>query len=285
MFADFFIDPLLKEEAVNAEVNAVNSEYENDLQSNAWRVLQLFRLLASKDHAFHRFNIGNLKTLLLDPKKKNLNLRQELVKHYQKYYSSHIMTMTVITDRDLDSMEELVIKKFGKIPNKSDKFELPPKLKNTPEAYPKDSTGKWVWFNPIGKQKSLVLAFPVETKKLSNKNPFTRANDFINHLLGYEGPNSLKSYLRKQGFITSLSVSNLKKYSDFSLILMEMSLTESGIKNVETIVQAFYAYADTMKKDGISEQIYKELSMVSYLNFMYKGRTAMESELSTFPEK
>lgn len=45
-FAHFFIDPLFSEDAVNKERNAVNSEYEIDVNTEDWKVVNLFSLLA-----------------------------------------------------------------------------------------------------------------------------------------------------------------------------------------------------------------------------------------------
>ena len=58
-FAHFFIDPLFNEDAVNKERNAVNSEYEMDVSSEDWKVVNLFALLADPKHPASRFSIGN----------------------------------------------------------------------------------------------------------------------------------------------------------------------------------------------------------------------------------
>ena len=62
-FAHFFIDPLFSEEAVSKEVNAVNSEYEIDVNSEDWKIVNLFSLIAKKDHPASRFSIGNNQVL------------------------------------------------------------------------------------------------------------------------------------------------------------------------------------------------------------------------------
>ena len=49
---------------------------------------------------------------------------------------------------------------------------------------------------------------------------------------------SLESYSREEGFVNSSSVSNLKKYSYFSLILFEMSLwNQKGWDNNSSILR------------------------------------------------
>lgn len=46
-------------EAVNKEVNAVNSEYEIDVAADGWKIVNLFSLISSKKHPVSRFSIGN----------------------------------------------------------------------------------------------------------------------------------------------------------------------------------------------------------------------------------
>lgn len=63
VFSHFFIDPLFNEEAVNKEVDAVNSEYEIDVSDDSWKLFHLFSILSSESHPVSRFSIGNSETL------------------------------------------------------------------------------------------------------------------------------------------------------------------------------------------------------------------------------
>lgn len=65
-FAHFFIDPLFSDEAVGKERNAVNSEYEIDVNTEDWKVVNLFSLLADSNHPASRFSIGNNDVLAKD---------------------------------------------------------------------------------------------------------------------------------------------------------------------------------------------------------------------------
>ena len=40
-------------------MNAVNSEHEKNIPSNGWRLDELERLTAKKDHAFNKFGTGD----------------------------------------------------------------------------------------------------------------------------------------------------------------------------------------------------------------------------------
>ena len=59
IWSRFFIDPLFDPSSTQKEINAVNSEYENNLDSNAWRFLELLRKCSNPKHPFYNFVIGN----------------------------------------------------------------------------------------------------------------------------------------------------------------------------------------------------------------------------------
>lgn len=46
VFSHFFVDPLFSKDAVDREINAINSEYEIDINGDSWKIMNLFTLLA-----------------------------------------------------------------------------------------------------------------------------------------------------------------------------------------------------------------------------------------------
>ena len=62
-FAQFFIAPLMKQETMQREREAVDSEFEMALQSDYNRKQQIFSLAAKKGHPMGKFMWGNLKSL------------------------------------------------------------------------------------------------------------------------------------------------------------------------------------------------------------------------------
>jgi insulysin len=124
-FAHFFIDPLFNEDAVNKERNAVNSEYEIDVSTEDWKVVNLFALLADPKHPASRFSIGNNDVLAKD------GVVDALKKFYQDYYSSNVMSLAVQSRLSLQEMEKMV-RVFGKIENKN---LLPPQISGFPYQF------------------------------------------------------------------------------------------------------------------------------------------------------
>ena len=62
-FAQFFLCPSFTESAAGRELKAVHSENEKNLQSDGWRLNQLYKWMASEAHPYHKFGTGNLHTL------------------------------------------------------------------------------------------------------------------------------------------------------------------------------------------------------------------------------
>jgi insulysin len=93
-FAQFFIKPLMSQDAVLREIKAVDSEHKKNLLSDGWRMYQLQKHLASKDHPYHKFSTGSLETLEIKPKGRGLDIRHELLKFYENY-SANLMHLVV----------------------------------------------------------------------------------------------------------------------------------------------------------------------------------------------
>ncbi|CAD6236516.1 unnamed protein product [Miscanthus lutarioriparius] len=93
-FAQFFIKPLMSQDAVLREIKAVDSEHKKNLLSDGWRMYQLQKHLASKDHPYHKFSTGSWETLETKPKVRGLDIRLELLKFYENY-SAKLMHLVV----------------------------------------------------------------------------------------------------------------------------------------------------------------------------------------------
>jgi insulysin len=54
VFSHFFIDPMFTQSGTERELNAVNSENSQNLQSDPWRELQVYKAVSNKAHPFHQ---------------------------------------------------------------------------------------------------------------------------------------------------------------------------------------------------------------------------------------
>ena len=82
-FAQFFIAPLFTANSTYGEMNAVNSEYDKDLNDPGWKQWQLLKNVSNPQHPFSRFNIGSIGTL------NRTDIRDQLIKYYNNSYSAN----------------------------------------------------------------------------------------------------------------------------------------------------------------------------------------------------
>jgi insulysin len=110
-FADMFVAPILSASMIEREVNAVDSEFENNIKNDSWRAQQMFRNLVREDHPEHHFSIGNLDTL-------SGIERPEFVAFFDRYYSANQMALSLVSNASLDQLEDWARKYFSAIENK-----------------------------------------------------------------------------------------------------------------------------------------------------------------------
>uniref|UniRef100_A0A674I2F4 Nardilysin convertase n=1 Tax=Terrapene triunguis TaxID=2587831 RepID=A0A674I2F4_9SAUR len=94
-WAQFFIHPLMIRDAIDREVEAVDSEYQLARPSDANRRELLLGSLARPGHPMKKFFWGNAETLKHEPKKSNTDIYTRLRDFWQHYYSAHYMNVVV----------------------------------------------------------------------------------------------------------------------------------------------------------------------------------------------
>eukprot|EP01135_Chromosphaera_perkinsii_P007965 Nk52_evm37s1073 gene=Nk52_evmTU37s1073 len=135
MFAHFFISPLMKADAVERELQAVDSEFDMAKQSDSCRRETMASLCAIDRvmfesgthnagegchiHPCGKFGYGNIKSLKELPEKQGINVRDRLWKLYQQFYFASNMTLTIMGWEDLDTLQYYAMQCFSAIPVRS----------------------------------------------------------------------------------------------------------------------------------------------------------------------
>jgi insulysin len=180
-FAQFFISPLFTEEAGAREMKAVHNEHSKNIQEDLWRMFQLLKSTANKQHPFSKFGTGNLKTLDEIPKSKELNIRQELLKFHSTYYSANIMKLVVLSNQSIDSLVQLVTDLFSEIENKQ--IPHPSASYNDTTVFTKDHLSKLYKVVPVREMRELILIFPVRIEN-DEELYIVKQDRYLTHLLG-----------------------------------------------------------------------------------------------------
>lgn len=195
-FSQFFIAPLFTESATLREINAVHSEHEKNLASDVWRIRQVQKSLANPEHPFSKFGTGNKETLLDIPKKNGLDTRAELIKFHDKWYSSNIMSLSILGRESLDELEEMTLKYFADIENKN--VELP---HWSDKVFLEDQHHTKLYILPIKDTRNLTISFQIPDY---DEHFRSGPEHYISHLVGHEGKGSILSELKTRGWCNNL---------------------------------------------------------------------------------
>lgn len=263
-FSQFFTCPLFDASCTSREVNAVHSEHEKNVMSDAWRVQMLDRATSDPGHVYAKFGTGNKETLHVCPQEKGKDIRDELLKFHEKYYSSNIMALSVIGRESLDELAELVSELFSDAVNKD--VRVP---KHDISPYRKEDMAKRCLSVPVQDIRLLVLSFPIpDLFDYYDSKP----DHYISHLIGHEGPGSLLSELKSKGWVNSLLAGPSSGTRGFEFLAIQVDLTESGMDHIDDIITIMLQYIKLLKNEGSKEWIYKELKDVSAMSFNFKDK-------------
>mgnify|MGYP000158877625 CR=1 FL=1 len=261
-FAQFFISPLLDEKYVDRERHAVHSEYRAKIRDDARRTYSATKQVMNPSHTYSNFTVGSLKTLAGD-------VRPDLVKFYDQYYSANMMTLVVEGKESLAELKAMVEQMFSAVPNKQTK---PISVKA-----PLFETGTLparLSIKTLKDTNSITLTFPVDSVR---DHWHEKPLHYISDLVGYEGHGSLLAYLKEQGLADGLSSSTGIDLKEQAAFKVKIDLTEHGVSHQSQVIESFFAYIEMMKEDGIKASLYEEQRRVKDTHFRFsKASNAMQ---------
>lgn len=262
-FSQFFISPLVKAEAMEREVLAVDSEFNQVLQSDSCRLQQVQCHTSVSSHPFNRFCWGNRKSLV-DAMENGVNLREEILKMYRENYHGGMMKLVVIGGESLDMLEEWVLELFSNV-------------KKGHQTMMYTSPGVPIW--KPGKLYRLEAVKDVHVLELSwslpclHKEYLKKPEDYISHLMGHEGKGSLLSYLKAKGWASSLAAGvgddGMRQSSIAYIFVMTIHLTDAGLEMIHEVIGAVYQYINLLRQTPPQEWIFKELQDIGNMEFRF----------------
>lgn len=275
IFAQFFISPLFDPSSTERELNAVDSENQKNLQSDAWRIDQLEKSTCVPEHPYSKFGTGNLSTLKIEPEKEGLNVREELLKFHSNYYSANLMTLCLLGKENLDELQQYVVEMFSDIPNKN----LSPSQFD-PYPFGKDFTSTIKHVVPVKDLKSMSLTWSTPDYRDHYK---TNPGSYLSHLIGHEGKGSLLSELKKRGWVNSLYAGPRREGRGFQFFNLVLDLSDEGEENIDNIVKLIYQYLNMLQSQTPAQWVFDEVSNLGKIGFEFKDKetpTRLVSSLS-----
>ncbi|XP_010457845.1 PREDICTED: nardilysin-like isoform X1 [Camelina sativa] len=269
-FSQFFVAPLMKTEAMERELLAVDSEFNQTIQNDLCRLQQLQCYTSAKGHPFNRFAWGNKKSLS-GSMENGVDLRECIVKLYKEYYHGGLMKLVVIGGESLDMLESWVVELFGAVKNGS-------KIRPTLEAEgPIWKGGKLYRLEAVKDVHILDLTWTLPPLRHAY---VKKPEDYLAHLLGHEGRGSLHSFLKGRGWATSLSAGvgddGINRSSLAYVFGMSIHLTDSGLEKVYDIIGYVYQYLKLLRDVSPQEWIFKELQDIGNMDFKFAEEQAAD---------
>jgi len=260
IYSRFFIDPLMKEDSVDREIKAVDSENNKNLENDYWRIDQLIRSFSNPKNPFSKFGTGNIETLKHD------SVREELLKFHKKYYSANIMNLVLLSNKSLKELEILANKYFCEVENKNIKINYLTKELPFNDA---NKINKTFRFELVQDKNLLLLVWQLPNQ---DKNYKEKSLHILSSLLGDETDNSILVILKNKGLINSLSSGSMDSSFNYTLFNLKIELTNSGMDNINYIISTIYEYLNILKNTDEWKRIILESKEIVEILFNYQEK-------------
>jgi len=279
-FAQFFVSPLMKQESMEREREAVDSEFQMALPSDYNRIAQIYGGIAS-GHPMAKFMWGNKKSLAPEGMTDEV-MHQRLHEFRLRHYSSHYMTLAFQSQHTLDQMQEWIEQIYSVIPNNSKEVEEFSHLKS---PFAIANYHKLYKVIPIKDVYQVDLAWSLPPLKHTYR---TKPLHYMSWIIGHEGKGSLLSYLRKKVWALSLYAGCQGDGFEFnccsSMFTITVVLTKAGFEHLEDVLRATFGYLAMMKAEGPNSRIFQEIQEIERLDFMYREEKQASDNVETLAE-
>jgi len=265
-FAQFFIAPLMKQDAMEREREAVDSEYQMALPSDSNRLCQIMGGLAKPGHPMAKFMWGNKGSLSPDGLTDE-QMHKRLHEFRLRHYTAQCMYLTVQSQQSLDTLQEWVVASYSGVANNNQARE---EFSAMPEPFATPAWPKLYSLIPVKNDYKVDLAWALPPLLQHFK---SKPLNYLSHLIGHEGRGSLMSALRRRVWALSLTAGNagdgFEFNSTYSLFPITITLTREGYQHVGEVVQMVHQYLDMVRAEEPSERTFKEIQRIEQLGFTF----------------
>jgi len=268
-FAAQFVAPLCAEGASGREVQAVESEFQQAMQSDGSRLLQVQSAAAPPRHPSAIFGWGNAESLERGPAARAGGLRPALLAHHARHYTAQRMTLVVLGAQPLDELQAMVVPLFSSVPAGAAVAGGAPDFgeHGSPLA---PTHGCLVRLPSVKEAHSLTFTFSLPPM---GESYLAKPEEYASHLLGHEGPGSLLSALKARGLATDLSAGVAEGGHERSSAGWQFSLcctlTEAGAARWADTARLVFAAARLLRQAGPLRWVWEELAAIKALEFRF----------------
>lgn len=294
LFAHCIFSPLLRQEAVDREIKAIQNEFKLAVLDDDSRLQQVLSHQVRADHVLHKFSWGNEASLRQTPESRGVDAYAKLVEFYNQFYKGQAssMTLCVVSGRSLDEMEALTRSTFAEAnftaasPSASTPVSAPAPNTSSrlasiadwpaPEtlAVPTSACAQLTRIVAIKNTHRLVLTWQIPSVLTEYR---TKPAQYIGHILGHECPGSLLARLKSKQWASKLVAgiggSNFEDNSYQALFTVDVELTDVGLVHWIDVVALVNATLERLRRYKEGEQaglptwIFEEMQQLAQLTF------------------
>jgi insulysin len=282
-FSHFFIDPLFLPTCIERELHAVDQEHAKNIENDGWRSYMILKETGNPHHPNAGFSTGNAETLSGIP-------QEALKTWYHDHYSANRMHLVLLSSLPLNELIAEAAEKFSPIPNHNLKKASYPQGLLSPQQ-----KGHFTYIKPVKDLKSVSLMWEVPLEVALDKE--TACSQFLKYVLSNESENSLSEELKREKLAENLSVSLDRWSAESRFFMIDIDLTEAGLKQLDTVIKLVFQTICRLKETGIPRYMFDEQRKIATLEYEYQSRqeafsivmeavaSLLDEDLSTFPEK
>lgn len=283
-FSHFFIDPLLNTGSIDRELHAVDQEHAKNIENDGWRQYMIFKETGNPHHPNAKFSTGNAKTLGGIPR--------EVIKNwYEEKYSAHKMHLVILSQLPLDELIQLTVQDFTEVPSHRVTTEMP-----SSSMMSDNQQGHILYIKPIKDLKVLSLIWELPQSIAENEQE-AKVGELLAYTLKNGSKNSLLGLLKREHLAEAISVSSNQFGKKTHLFSIDVSLTDKGIQQLDSVITYCFEALARLKKTNIPRYIFEEAEKISQIQYQYQSRidsfefvmttahTLVDEQLDTYPRK
>jgi insulysin len=263
IFMYFFIDPLLKKECIDREVNAVDSESKKNLQDDNWVINEISKKIYQDKHPINHYTCGDKTTL-------KGNLYKDVKSFFDKYYSSNLMSLVLYINNDISikTLKKYINDNFNNIRN----LEL-----QINRSYGQIiNIGKTLKYVPISDKNRLNIVFNVKPNGKYPLNPLYDNISLLEYLIENQEINSFYSILKEMGVIDRIILNNsmiFEDYQECAINIIFNHVDKFDDEFINMIINLFFNYIYNINRliesnDDILKGLYDELKTKSLKSYI-----------------
>ena len=277
--SEFIQKPLLNETQFTLEVNVVNSEYDTYNYSSEIG-LKIIRDNANPEHAFSQTitgHTGNKETLMNITRAK---MKEILRNYFLTIFKPENCVFIIYSSTTFDVMANRAQKYFDfklEEPTKEFNESISEKIKALDNPIFKEGQlGKIAVYNNLRQIPLLILNFV-----FSEKENYAEIYNLLYYLLYHYNEGSFLNYLKMKNYVSKFDHDVIGYYKNCEFISLYIYLTSEGLKNIDKIIEAFFASVNAIKNetDENLEKIIDNIKNIENKKYQFK-----EDKKTEFPD-